>query len=74
MVAPPTYDVGPARAPGAYTIALDPDLHAQLLAQAQIRGTSVETMVNLWLSERLRETEPAYRVRDASAESAGSRP
>ena len=34
-------------------VTLDPDLYARLEAQAHERGISPETLVNLWLIERL---------------------
>jgi len=36
-------------------VTLDPDIYARLEAQAQARGLSPETLVNLWLAERLQE-------------------
>lgn len=36
-------------------VTLDPDIYARLEAQAQVRGLSPETLVNLWLAERLQE-------------------
>ena len=38
-------------------VPLDPDLYAQIEAQARVRGILPETLVNLWLVERLKETE-----------------
>jgi hypothetical protein len=37
-------------------VPLDPDLYAQIETQARVRGISPETLVNLWLIERLKET------------------
>ncbi len=34
-------------------VTLDPDVYAQVEAQAHQRGISPETLVNLWLAERL---------------------
>jgi len=34
-------------------ITLDPDVYAQLEAQARVRGLLPETLVNLWMAERL---------------------
>jgi hypothetical protein len=34
-------------------ITLDPDVYAQLEAQARVRGVLPETLVNLWMAERL---------------------
>lgn len=39
-------------------VTLDPDVYAQLEAQAQARGILPETLVNLWLAERLQEAKP----------------
>ncbi len=38
-----------------YLVALDPDLAEQLITEAHKRGLSTETLINLWLSEKLRE-------------------
>ena len=40
-------------------ITLDPDVYAQVEAQAHTRGVLTETLVNLWLKERLQERESA---------------
>ncbi len=37
-------------------ITIDPDVYAQIEVQAHTRGLQPETLVNLWLAERLRET------------------
>lgn len=34
-------------------ITLDPDVYAHLEAQARVRGVLPETLVNLWVAERL---------------------
>lgn len=39
-------------------VTLDPDVYAGLEAQAQARGILPETLVNLWLAERLQEAKP----------------
>jgi hypothetical protein len=39
----------------AYLFALAPDLAERLAAQATRQGLSAETLINLWLSERLRD-------------------
>jgi Protein of unknown function (DUF3680). len=36
-------------------ITLDPEVYARIEAQARARGISPETLVNLWLAERLQE-------------------
>jgi len=38
-----------------YLVSLDPDLARKLTAEAHVRGLSTETLVNLWLSDKLRE-------------------
>jgi hypothetical protein len=40
-------------------ITLDPDVYAQIEAKAHTRGVLPETLVNLWLMERLQERERA---------------
>jgi hypothetical protein len=37
-------------------VTLDPDIYAQIEDQARVRGILPETLVNLWLSEKLQET------------------
>ena len=37
-------------------VTLDPDVYAQIKDHARIRGIMPETLVNLWLSEKLQET------------------
>lgn len=36
-------------------VTLDPDVYQKIEAQARIRGLLPETLVNLWLTERLQE-------------------
>lgn len=36
-------------------VTIDPDVYAQLEAQAHVRGVSLETLANLWLAERLQK-------------------
>ena|SRR5438046_2776166 len=43
------------RFPRRRRVALDPDVYTQVAAQAQRRGILPETLVNLWLLERLRQ-------------------
>ena len=38
-------------------ITLDPDVYARLVSQAATQGLSPETLVNLWLAERLASTQ-----------------
>jgi CopG antitoxin of type II toxin-antitoxin system len=45
------------RAKRRHRVTLDPDIYARLEAQAHARGILPETLVNLWLSERLQETK-----------------
>lgn len=39
-----------------YLVGLEPTLAEQLAAEAHKRGLSAETLVNLWLSDKLRES------------------
>lgn len=39
---------------GRHLVALDPELAAKIAGEASRRGLSAETLVNLWLSERLK--------------------
>ena len=43
------------RAKRRHRVTLDPDVYSRLAAQAHARGILPETLVNLWLSERLQE-------------------
>jgi len=43
------------RARRRHHIFLDPEVYARVEAQARARGISPETLVNLWLVERLQE-------------------
>lgn len=43
------------RAHRRHRITIDPEVYAQLEAQARARGILLETLVNLWLLERLQE-------------------
>jgi hypothetical protein len=38
-----------------YLVSLDPDLAKKLSEEAHVRGLSTETLVNLWLSDKLKE-------------------
>lgn len=38
-----------------WRVTLDPDVYAQIVKQARVRGVSPETLVNLWMSERLQQ-------------------
>jgi hypothetical protein len=40
-------------------VALDPDIYEQVAVQAHARGISPETLVNLWLAERLKDASSA---------------
>lgn len=46
------------RAKPRHRITIDPELYEQLQKQAQQRGIQPETLVNLWISERLHEVVP----------------
>ena len=43
------------RAKRRHRITLDPDLYTRVAAEAHNRGLLPETLVNLWVSERLKE-------------------
>ncbi|MEW6667551.1 MAG: CopG family antitoxin [Thermodesulfobacteriota bacterium] len=36
-------------------VAIDPDVYSKIVAQARLRGILPETLVNAWLTERLKE-------------------
>lgn len=38
-------------------VTLDPEIYARIETQARVRGISPETLVNLWLTERLQAPE-----------------
>jgi hypothetical protein len=40
-------------------VTVDPEIYAQVEAQAHARGLLPETLVNLWLLERLKQTQPS---------------
>jgi hypothetical protein len=40
-------------------VALDPELYAQVKAQAKSRGVRPETLINLWVAERLKTPHKA---------------
>ena len=42
-------------------ITVDPEVYAELELQARVRGVLPETLVNLWLAERL-HNEPAVKT------------
>lgn len=42
-------------------VSLDPGLSRRLAEIARARGVSPETLVNLWVQEKLGETEPAAK-------------
>ncbi len=45
------------RVPRRRRVALDPDIYFKVETQAQSRGISPETLINLWLSERLQKAQ-----------------
>lgn len=45
------------RAKRRHRVTLDPDVYAQVEAEAYARGVLPETLVNLWVSERLQSQE-----------------
>jgi hypothetical protein len=38
-------------------ITIDPELYVKVEAQARIRGLLPETLINIWLSERLKDSD-----------------
>jgi len=42
-----------------YLVALDPELAVKLTAEAHRQGLSTETLINLWLSEKLEQVGAA---------------
>ncbi|WP_089727485.1 CopG family antitoxin [Candidatus Thiosymbion oneisti] len=55
-----TYEVTfEVRAQQRRRVTLDPDVYSQVETQAYTRGVLPETLVNLWLKERLQERESA---------------
>jgi CopG antitoxin of type II toxin-antitoxin system len=42
-------------------VTLDPDIYEHVAVQARARGISPETLVNLWLAERLNDASSAAR-------------
>lgn len=46
------------RAKPRHRVTIDPELYAQVQKQAQQRGIQPETLVNLWISERIHEAVP----------------
>lgn len=45
------------RAQRRHRVTLDPHVYEQVAEEARIRGISPETLVNVWLSERLQQAE-----------------
>lgn len=43
------------RARSRHQVALEPDLFARVQQEATTRGVSIETLINLWISERLHQ-------------------
>lgn len=53
-----TYEVDfEVRAKRRRRITLEPSIYEQVLLQAQVRGVLPETLVNIWLSERLQQVK-----------------
>ena len=40
-------------------VTIDPDVYARIEAQAHVRGLQPETLVNIWLAERLQDQNSA---------------
>ena len=47
-------------------VGIDPELYNQLRAVAQVRRISVQTLINLWLSQKLYETADAKQIAQAA--------
>ena len=52
-------------------VTIDPEVYSQIEAQAQRRGVSAETLVNLWLLEHLRASRKARPARQRGATASG---
>jgi len=51
-----TYEVDfVVRAKRRHRVTLDPDIYTLVEAEARVRGVLPETLINLWISERLHE-------------------
>ncbi len=46
----------------SHTVQIEADLLADIERQARLRGVSLETLVNLWLQQKLAEEAPATAV------------
>jgi hypothetical protein len=44
-------------APRKRRVTLDPDIYTRIVSQAHARGVMLETLVNLWLSEKLSQRQ-----------------
>jgi len=44
-----------------FLTALEPELAKKLVARAHKQGVSTETLINVWLAEKLAATTPKYR-------------
>jgi len=53
------------RAKRRHRVTLDPDLYSQINEQAHINGILPETLVNLWLAEKLQRAKKSSRVKVA---------
>ena len=51
------------RAQKRHRITVAPEIYAQIEEQARINGIVPETLVNLWLAERLKKTKRISRVK-----------
>lgn len=51
-----------------YLVSLDPGLAEKLAAEAHKRGLSTETLINLWLNEKLRESVDSPQGLDTSGD------
>lgn len=41
-----------------HRVTIDPELYARLVAEARMRGVLPETLVNVWMAERLTQKRP----------------
>ncbi|OQY89743.1 MAG: hypothetical protein B6D41_10320 [Chloroflexi bacterium UTCFX4] len=53
------------RAKRRHRVTVDPDVYSQIEEQAHINGILPETLVNLWLAERLQHAKKSLRVKVA---------
>ena len=54
-------------------VTLDPDIYTRIVSQAHARGVMLETLVNLWLSEKLSQGQVANKKSPKSKSPSASR-